>query len=453
MGEPGCFGRLTRWERRGVAAFFAVVALFGCLVELRTCFLSRRMGDLNCYLRPAWAVRTGKADLYQILDDCGWHYNYPPFLAIVLTPLADPPAGEDHAGMVPYPVSVALWYLLSLACLALGVHWLASALEATSPDPAVRQTPFGSRRWWALRLAPVLGCIVPVGHTLMRGQVNLIVVLCLCATAAALVRGRSWRAGWWLAWPVCIKVYPAFLLLYPLVRRDWRFLGGCAAGLVVGLVVVPLAAFGPARTREYYAEYVRVTLAPGLGLGEDLSRSGELTWLTSTDSQSLLAAMHSGLHPERATRPPDASPRLRRVSYLLGGLMTAATLWVMRRRRSGPDVPISFGALVLVMLLLCPICHLHYFSMAVPLVVGLVAASWDRTPAPRLAGWLAAVLLANVVVNALPNLPKLELLRDRALAGYMGLALWAVAVIVLWLRPAEGTGARQQQPEAGRAAA
>ena len=96
-------------------------------------------------------------------------------------------------------------------------------------------------------------------------------------------------------------MFPAFLLLVPLVRRDLRCLAGCAAGLAVGLVLVPVAAFGPARTRDYYAEYVRVTLAPGLGLGADPSRADELTEVGATDSQSLVAALHNTLHPDRLT--------------------------------------------------------------------------------------------------------------------------------------------------------
>ena len=136
----------SRWERLGAVLFFVTLVAFGGVVEYRTAFLSRRMGDLNCFLRPAWAVRTGH-DIYQIRDDCGWHYNYPPFLAIVLTPLADAPFGADRTGMIPYPVSAALWYLFNLAALALGVHWLASALEERTVDPKLGKVPVGCRRW------------------------------------------------------------------------------------------------------------------------------------------------------------------------------------------------------------------------------------------------------------------------------------------------------------------
>src|SRR5947209_4175021 len=103
---------LTPWERLGLAAFFALFVAFGGLVELRTALLSRRMGDLDCFLRAAWAVRSG-ADLYDVTDDNGFHYNYPPLLAVLATPLADPPAGAGRARLLPYPVSVGDWYALS----------------------------------------------------------------------------------------------------------------------------------------------------------------------------------------------------------------------------------------------------------------------------------------------------------------------------------------------------
>lgn len=432
MNRPGPFDRPSRWERLGLVGLLVLVVLFGVLVEVRTTFLSRRMGDLNCFLRPAWVVRTG-GDIYQVLDDCGWHYNYPPFLAIVLMPLADPPAGVDRTGMLPYAVSVGLWYVFSVLCLALGVHSLARALEERSPDPRVRQQPAGCRSWWALRLLPVLACLVPIGHSLMRGQTNLIVAFCLCGMMAAVVRGRSWRAGWWLAWPICIKVYPAFLLLYPVARRDGRFLGGCAAGLLVGLVLIPVAVLGPARTRDCYAEYVQVTLAPGLGLGKDLSRSAELTHITSTDSQSILAALHNSIHRDPQTRPTDASAPLRYLSYLLGGLLTGMTFWAAgwKHPLAGPAVPLFLGALVLDMLFLCPVCHLHYFSLALPLVMGLLAWSWEHRPAPRLGWAVGGVLAANLVINVLPNLPSLRPLRDMGFALYGGLLLWGSAIVVL----------------------
>src|SRR5436189_2821370 len=150
--------RLRAWERLGIAALAGIMVVFGVIVEIRSALLSRHMGDAGVYLRAAWAARMGGADLYTIMDDNGWHYHYPPLLAIVLMPLADPPAFVPADMIVPYPVSIALWYVLSVASLFWGLHVLAAAL---APDDVP-----GSRRWWLLRLLPLLACLGTVGETL-----------------------------------------------------------------------------------------------------------------------------------------------------------------------------------------------------------------------------------------------------------------------------------------------
>src|SRR5437899_2686373 len=121
---------LSRWQRWGLALCLVVVVLFGLLVEMRSAYLQRRMGDLGVFLRTAWAVRTGQ-DIYTVTDNNGYHYHYPPLFAILLAPLADPPAGAERSWTVPYALTVAIWYTISLFCLVIAVHWLAGALEKT----------------------------------------------------------------------------------------------------------------------------------------------------------------------------------------------------------------------------------------------------------------------------------------------------------------------------------
>jgi len=426
---------------------FALIVGFGALVELRSAFLSRRMGDLGVFVRTAWAVRAG-ADIYQITDDNRFHYLYPPLFAILMTPLADPPAGADRSGTLPYAVTVAVWYLLSLLCLACAVHRLASALEQTSPDPVVRNLPSGCRRWWALRLLPVLACLPPIGHTLMRGQVNLLVLLLVCGLAAAVVRGRSWQAGMWLAGAICLKVIPAFLLLIPLGRRDLRCLAGCALGLAVGLGLVPLVVFGPEQTVAYYAEWTTVLVRPGLGTGDDESRARELTDATATDSQSFQAIFHNTLYPDGATRPRTVAPAVRLAHWLTGGLLTLLTLLAARRLpASGPDQVLLLGSMVLIMILLSPVCHLHYFCLAVPLVMALLSVAWEGRSTLLPGKGLTLVLLVLVIANTLPNFPAFQRLRDDGLAAYAALLLWSVGIVTLWRRT-RGLAAARELPRA-----
>src|SRR5262249_18739628 len=157
-------------------------------------------------------------------DANDWHYHYPPLFAILLAPLADPPPGADRTFALPFAVSVAVFYLLSVACLVWGVHALARAVEETIPCPDSRT------RWWSLRLWPILLGLPAITATVVRGQVGLQLLVLLCGLGASLLRGQRGRAGLWLAAAICLKVIPAYLLIYPLWRRDLRCLAGCAAG-------------------------------------------------------------------------------------------------------------------------------------------------------------------------------------------------------------------------------
>jgi hypothetical protein len=430
---------LRRGERLALIAFFAVLALFAVLVEHRSALQQTRKGDLNVFLRAGWAVRAD-ADLYAVTDDNGFHYHYPPLLAILAAPLADPPIGADRAGMLPYAVSVGICYLLNVFFLAFAVHHLARALEKTTAGRFRLRWPVGSRGWWGLRMTPILACIIPLGHTLSRGQVNLLLLALFAGFLADLLYGRHFRAGMWLSGAICVKIIPAYLLLLPLWRRDGRCLAGCAAGLLLGLLIIPSVFLGPNRTFACYREMTRTVLLPGLGGGDDASRAEELTNQTATEGQSILTALHNSLHYDLATRPRKASPNLRYLSYALGGLLTLAALAAFgwRRRDDGVDLVLFFGLLTLNMLLISPVCHLHYFSLLLPLVMALVADRCRRHEELTLGPWLATLLAVNVLANLLPQLPDMNLLRDCGAAMYGNLLVWLMGVVVLWRRSAWG---------------
>jgi hypothetical protein len=347
-------------------------------------------------------------------------------------PFADPPPGVTIPGQVPYAVTVALWYAFSILCLVVGVHLLARALERGSPDPAVRSQPAGCRRWWRLRTLPVLVCVVPLGHTLMRGQVNLLLLALVCGVIAGVVSGRRLAAGVCLAGGMALKIFPAFMVLYPLWRRDRRCLAGWVLGSVLFLVVVPAVVIGPRATVESYPELYHVLVSPALGTGADQSRAKELIEVTATDTQSILAVIHNNLHPDRNRRPSVASPEVRRLHWVVGGGLTLLTLLAAGRRRdSAIGETLFVGALVVNMILLSPVCHLHYFVLSLFLAMGLAAAAWERQGTCRMTPGLWLMLVLNVAANIPPHVPGMEPLRDCGLATAAALSLWAAGLITL----------------------
>lgn len=423
---------LSKWERLGLMVLLLITALFGGIVELRSAFLKRPMTDLQVFLRAAWAVRSG-ADLYTITDVNDWHYHYPPLFAILMVPLADAPAGVERTWMIPLAVSAGLWYVFSVICLAWGVHTLARALEETVLAPVIGVTSPGTRRWWALRVLPVLACLTQIGGSLARGQVTLLLLALLCAMIAAALRGRSFKAGCWLAGAICLKVIPAYLLIYPLWRREGRWLLGCLLGLLIGLVVIPGLVFGPRQTLIYFEEWNHALLQPSLGTGEDRSRAEELLEATATDNQSLLMIAHNSLHLDRATRPPrpDTSVRSFHVIFVaVFSLLTVLTLgW--RRSADGAATVIVLGSLVVGMILFSPVCHLHYFALSVPLLMGLVAVDWMRTASSSVSGTTRACLIGYGMAITLPSIPGMYWPRELGLAMYGSFFIWLAGLVML----------------------
>jgi alpha-1,2-mannosyltransferase len=420
----------ARWEKGGLAFFVAILFVLGAYVEMRSAFLSRRMGDLDVFLRAAWAVRNDE-DPYAITSDNDWHYIYPPLYAILLTPLADPPRGADASGYLPYPVSVAIVYLINLASLFGGAHVLASALEERSADGGFQAQPRFCRRWWGLRLLPILTCMLPIAHTLMRGQVNLVVLATLCAALAGWIRGQSFRAGMWLALAICIKVIPAFLLVYPLWKRDGRGLLGCAVGVLIGIVIVPGVFFGPAKTVTHYETYGRVFFAPFLRLNNDATNKDEiLGGVNSTESVGVRNALHNWMYPDPAHRPADMHVAAQIAFLVLGAVMTFLTLWPA----SASSIPVAygFGGLIVLMAIFSPVCHSHYLLFSLPIVMSLLAGVWQNQTTLRVPWPLASVFVLFFSTMAIAYLPGMEILKDRCATLFATLPLWGIPIAQLW---------------------
>src|SRR5260370_7958680 len=105
------------------------------------------------------------------------------------------------------------------------------------------------------------------------------------------------------------------------------------------------------------------------------------------------------------------------------GLTLAAAGW--RRRPTGPDTALFLGALTINMLLLSPICHLHYFSLCILVVMGLVAARWQRGTRQSLGVGLSLILLLNIVCYMAPNIPGWLILRALATTIYPTFIPWS----------------------------
>ena len=101
---------------------------------------------------------------------------------------------------------------------------------------------------------------------------------------------------------------------------------------------------------------------------------------------------------------------------------------------------IVLGLMLVAVIPLVPVAQPHYYTLVVPLVMGMVADDWQRRGRPRLSFGLGVLFSLYTVVNLLTYLPGLERLQDLGVPMYLGLALWVAGLVVLWRRRVPSSG-------------
>ena len=456
--------RFSRGERLGLTVALCAMLTYGIVLEFRTALHRAPMTDLGVFACAAGAVRNGD-NLYNTMDWHGWHYQYPPTLAILFTPLAHPqpapitllPPGEPrtsdntpwgyrtnarsqyyglHEENFRFFWIVAVWYVISVGLIIFSAHALACVLEnsrlKTPPPDEARPR----RRWWWLRTLPLLVCAGSLGTDLSRGQVDVLMLAAIAGGLYLINVRREFSAGLCLAFPATVKLFPPFLLLYPFWRRRWLMSAGVVGGLVLALAVLPTVALGPNRTVELYKNWFDVLAKPALGHGTDTSRAKELTGMTATDNQSLLAFFHNWKYRSlaRAERPPEAAVTERYAVYAVGVLMLLGVGVVSGiRRQDGPqDLLIIAGLLVGLAFVVSPIVHNYYYLVLLPLVAALLDCSLPDGSGRTLNRKLLAVLVIFMVGDMLARLPGIgNQLRDFGVPLLSMVAMMCAGAMVL----------------------
>lgn len=435
MTTPAGNQSLRRWEWVGLALLGLLIVAFGVLTEIRSCFLTVRHTDFGMLARTGWAVRTG-IDIYTVTDNLGLHYTYPSAFSLLMTPFADPAAGHDRTGYLPFSVSVAIWYLISFGLIV----WAIDAMAKCVLPDAIR----GSRRWWYARTGPLIACLGGIGFTLGKGQVTLFLVALAVAGFVAAMRGRRVASGIWIGAAAVTKAIPAFLVLFVVARRDWRGAAGVAIAAFAGLVVIPLAVWGPERTIAQHKFFVQnVLLAGTTGKGGEERFGQELTETNATDSQSFQSSLHHirYINTPREDRPAHASSDIRLAHWGISGALTLITLLVAHRRLTPrpEDQLLLLGCLFALMMVVTPVSHMHYYAFLTPMASALWLKSQVNRPGAVLADrWTIAALAIWAAATSIPLFtgPPFSTLREVGSGTFATVGLWAFGLAKLGRNPA-----------------
>jgi hypothetical protein len=233
-----------------------------------------------------------------------------------------------------------------------------------------------------------------------------------------------------------LKLIPAFLIIFPLWRRDRRWVGGLVVGLLVLLVAVPSFLLGINQALQSNEKFVRVMIRPSLATNVKADRAKEMFHVLKTDNQSIQAVLHAWQNWGETDAPAQPNGPTRAIHWIIGFGFTGVTLAsVWRRRFESTEILLLLSSLVVVMLLISPMSHLHYYCLTLPLVMALLNEAWV-SPTCKRGFWpgngLAAMLALHVVGGAFPLI--FVKYRNLGFAPLTTLPLWFMAIRILWQR-------------------
>ena len=327
-------------------------------VAARTALEGRSLD--HAYERGFWreqGTRTG-------LPTVGTFVPFPPANALLLLPIAraSPPAAK-----AAWSAALALFLIASFLVLGRIV-----------PDA-----------WPWLAALAVLTQSASLRNALLYGQPYPLILLLLCLSLAALLRGRDLAAGLLLAPIVALKLYGLPFLLFLAVTRRWRALAGVAAG-VGAVTAVSLAALGLEIHRAYLWQILPASLD-----GRILD-----PYSTVWGSAASVARRLFQLEPELNPNPVADLPALARALARGAGVAIAvfAVASAVGHDRLG-RLRLAWATLAVGSLAASPLpssYHMVLLALPAAILAANAKATWERVAALALAALAGSPLVHHL---------------------------------------------------------
>ncbi|RCW47194.1 alpha-1,2-mannosyltransferase [Halopolyspora algeriensis] len=287
-------------------------------------------------------------------------FIYPPFAAIVFTPLA----------LVPKPTAVVMIMIITHLSL-LGTLYV---VLNTAPFLAAHRDKV---LMVAAAVLPLATVTEPVIETFTYAQINvvlmaLVAVDCLWRTGGD--RRLPYPRGMLIGVAAGIKLTPAAFLLFFLLRRDYRSIA-TALATFLGTVLIGLVLAFDSATRFWSYEILT---------------NGEVSFGPQFEGN---AAVYAGNQSLRSllTQIQIPEPWLTVVFGLLVLIMLALALLGMRHNLRRDNLPMALTVNGILALLISPISWSHHWVWVVPGLVLLLGAAIMRSHWPLVvAGTLVA---------------------------------------------------------------
>ncbi|MDJ0522655.1 MAG: glycosyltransferase family 87 protein [Planctomycetota bacterium] len=310
-------------------------------------------------------------NVYRIHPAQATHTKYPPFYFVYVAPF------------VPLPIGVGafLWFLVNLGMLVATVRM---AVSLAWPVDSARSPPLEAH-------ALLAGAVSYVAITnLVASQVNIQIGFFVVLGLWLIRRGREESGGWALMTATMLKLTPALLLIWLLVRRRWLVLRGAAVAFIALWFLIGIVLGG-----DFAIEATRAWIDVLIPFAREGVLGEGIGGVRGTN-QSLAAALFrffadvpaaTGIEGSRVNVVALSFDTVNAIIRLVSVVLLLGVAWVLGR---GPvDVRshrfVREGALLIALtLVVSPITwNNHHIALILPYAVGLQAwreASRARRP-------------------------------------------------------------------------
>lgn len=286
---------------------------------------------------------------------------HPPVVVLLSLPL----------GYLDYGDALVSWHLLSLVGFLLSaylclrewnVHYMHRHLWAVLPGVAV------------------LLLLDPWREQFTQGQLNGIILPLLVSAWVACRRGQVGWAGGCIGVAATLKLFPAFLLLYLLIRKQYS---GVVTGLatIAALSLLAILVLGPGAYYDYWTEVI-----PSLS-----------KYRGHWGNQSIVGFWHRlfvGSPVAPGVQPLIVAPWLAwLMTFLSAFYLVVETIRVTRRANGGDTSERGYWLFVTTMVLLGPLTWNHsQLLLTVPVVLLLRDSAFEKPPTIRRLALLFSLL-------------------------------------------------------------
>jgi hypothetical protein len=346
---------MGNWKQIAKYAGAAILLALSCYHFVNSAHHAGAFGfvDFSIFLQEAENFLES-GELYAHIDNMEAYapgtpvYKFPPLYAMLLLPLV--------AGGISEHIYTYHW-IFQIIC-----YLLAAVL-------AIQLLNRPKNGWFLVLAAVAVLNFEPFFETLYRLQIETALLLLLTLCLLLHIKGKDALAGTALGICVMLKIYPALLLVYFIMRRRWTAIAWCLGAMVL-IQTASLIIIGPQQNYIFFFKILPSMMGeqPKLIL-ENFGIAGYL--------QSLL-----GLTPAAA----------KRVAQLICLALLATSLYALRR---GDSRELRFTLFIPLMLLFLPNSWANYqLLLLLPLLVVLRSCISKTRPRPELA---AALLIAYLL--------------------------------------------------------